>query len=73
MSRPPSADEAAAVAALLAKQRERLTAGKLNAVEVATGQNDPKALPQGLDAADAAAYTIVARALLNLDETITKE
>jgi hypothetical protein len=39
---------------------------------VATGQKNG-ALPPGLDAGELAAYTIAARVLLNLDETITKE
>ena len=46
----------------------------MNAVELATGEKDAKAkLPAGVTAAEAAAYTVVARVLLNLDETITKE
>ena len=72
VSRPPTAEEAADLAALLAKQRSRLAAGQLDAAEVATGKKAGP-LPPGVKAVDAAAFTIVARVLLNLDETITKE
>jgi len=33
----------------------------------------PKSLPAGVSPAQLAAYTVVSRVLLNLDETITKE
>jgi hypothetical protein len=58
---------------LLRSHRQRLADGWLNVREVATGDGDklpilpPKATPQ-----DAAAWTLVARVLLNLDETFTK-
>ncbi|MFL5339416.1 MAG: DUF1553 domain-containing protein [Gemmataceae bacterium] len=69
VSRPPAADELAALQALLAKQRKRLAEGKLDAAELATGKKEKTAAK--LD--ELAAYTIVSRVLLNLDETITKE
>lgn len=67
-SRPPAADERAALLKLLTAQRERIKKGEVNASELATGKKDG----QG-DFTDAAAYTVVARVLLGLDETITKE
>jgi mono/diheme cytochrome c family protein len=72
VSRPPSADEKAELAKLLEKERTRVASGSLNAKELATGQKDG-AIPDGLNADQLAAYTIVSRVLLNLDETITKE
>ena len=55
---------------LLEKHRKRFAAGEANAAEVATGEKEPKAEPPaGLTFADWAAYTLVARVLLNLDET----
>lgn len=58
----------------LNKQRDRLKDPKLNALEIAVGKGaKAEALPKGIDAKEAAAFTIVARVLLNLDETITKE
>ena len=69
VSRAPAADELAALTELLAKQRKRIADGKLDAVEVATGKKEKSAAKMD----DLAAYTIVARVLLNLDETITKE
>ena len=46
----------------------------MNPFELATGKNEPPAgLPEGGTPAQLAAYTVVTRVLLNLDETITKE
>jgi hypothetical protein len=72
VSRPPDDVERTTLQSLLAKERKRIAAGTLNATEVATGSKDGP-LPDGLRADELAAYTIVSRVLLNLDETITKE
>ena len=59
--------------ALLQSTRRRLAEGWLNPREITTG--DPAklpALPAGTTPQDAAAWTIVARVLLNLDETLSK-
>jgi hypothetical protein len=72
-SRHPTADERAAILDLLRSRRRRLADGWLNVREVATG--DPGRLPElPADATpqDAAAWTLAARVLLNLDETISK-
>jgi hypothetical protein len=72
VSRAPDNDEKATLTALLGRERKRIADGTLNSVEVATGKKESP--PSGaLKADDLAAYTIVARVLLNLDETITKE
>jgi hypothetical protein len=72
VARKPTADELAILAKLLEKNRKRFEEGEANASEVATGAKDsPK--PEGLTFADWGAYTLVARVLLNLDETLTKE
>ena len=74
VARKPTADELAVLTGLLEKHRKRFAAGEANAIEVATGAKQPKeSLPAGLDVTEWAAYTLVARVLLNLDETITKE
>ncbi|HJZ53905.1 MAG TPA: DUF1553 domain-containing protein, partial [Gemmataceae bacterium] len=74
VSRKPTADELAVLTGLLEKHRKRFAAGEASAAEVATGERQPKdPPPPGLDLNDWAAYTLVARVLLNLDETITKE
>jgi hypothetical protein len=72
VTRPPDEFEKATLAALLTKERKRIAAGALDAREVATGQKNASP-PADLRADELAAYTIVARVLLNLDETITKE
>ena len=60
--------------ALLKKESQRIADGWVSAAEVGTGTNAvPKDLPSGTTPTQLAAYTVVSRALLNLDETITKE
>jgi hypothetical protein len=60
VARRPSAAESAELLALLQKEKERFA--------------KPGAkLPDGVTSADAAAWTVVGRVLLNLDETVTKE
>ncbi len=74
VSRPPSEAETAALVDLLDKSRRRIAQGWINPREIATGKNElPQDLLQGVTPTDLAAYTIVARVILNLDETITKE
>jgi hypothetical protein len=71
--RPIKPVERETVFALLRETRQRLADGWLNAGEIATG--DPGKLPAlapGTVPSDAAAWTVVARVLLNLDETVTK-
>ena len=74
VSRPPTADEKQELIALLEKQRQRLMDGQLKPNEIATGvAGAPVNLPAGVTPNQLAAYTVVSRVLLNLDETITKE
>ncbi|HEV2664984.1 MAG TPA: DUF1553 domain-containing protein, partial [Blastocatellia bacterium] len=74
LARRPTAPESAELIGLLNRQRERFIAGELNPWNLATGDPDkPFALPKGVRMDDLAAWTAVARVLLNLDETITKE
>jgi hypothetical protein len=63
LTRPPAADELGWIVEYFQKQRERLAAGELDATKIAKEQN----------ATDLAAWTLVARALMNLDEVITKQ
>jgi hypothetical protein len=74
LARAPLPDEKAELEALLEKQEKRIAEGWLNPGEIATGTNGiPKDLPKGTTPTQLAAYTVVSRVLLNLDETITKE
>ena len=74
LSRSPDVDEKRELIALLDKQKQRLADGWLNPNEVATGKPElAKNLPKGASPTQLAAYTVVSRVLLNLDETITKE
>ena len=73
-SRRPATPERDAILTLLQSRRQRLAEGWLNPREVATG--DPAKLPElpsGATPQDAAAWTMAARVLLNLDETISKK
>jgi hypothetical protein len=74
LSRPPTADERKELLGLLDKERARIGQGWVNPLELATGRNEsPASLPPGATPTQLAAYTVVSRVLLNLDETITKE
>ncbi|REK09969.1 MAG: DUF1549 domain-containing protein [Planctomycetota bacterium] len=74
VSRPPTEAECQTLVELIDKQRQRIAEGWTDAREIATGVSElPEHLPEGTTPADLAAYTVVARVLLNLDETITKE
>jgi mono/diheme cytochrome c family protein len=74
LARPPSTDEKAELESLLQKQEKRIAEGWLNPSEIGTGKTEiAKDLPKGATPAQLAAYTIISRVLLNLDETITKE
>ena len=74
LSRLPQAEELKALRRLLNQQRARIAEGWLNAAEMAVGKSEAvTGLPPGVTPATLAAHTAVARALLNLDETITKE
>lgn len=71
--RMPTHAEQVEILNLLQNHRKRLAEGWLNPREVATG--DPANLPElppGISPQDAAAWTLTARVLLNLDETISR-
>jgi hypothetical protein len=76
-ARVPSPAEADVLLKLLAKEDSRLAEGWLSAIDVAGFKTDaaalPSALPPNATPRQLAAWTVVARVLLNLDETITKE
>ncbi len=72
-SRPPIPTERDEIVALVQSRRLRLADGWLNPREITTGEATKlPELPAHVTPQDAAAWTIVARVLLNLDETITK-
>jgi hypothetical protein len=74
LSRQPSEKESSALLALLGKEIQRFTRDGANpmSIAVADPKNPPK-LPDKTTLAQLAAWTVVSRVLLNLDETITKE
>ncbi len=74
VARRPSAAELGELQTLLEKERQRFARPDGTPWELAAGDPaNPPTLPVGATSADAAAWTVVARVLLNLDETITKE
>lgn len=74
VGRRPEADELQDLTDLLQREKKHIGEGWVDVPELATGKSGPIAdLPKGASPADLAAYTVVSRVLLNLDETITKE
>lgn len=74
VARPPTEAERKELLALLENQKQHIAEGWVNSFELATGKNEkPDRLPAGTTPTQLAAYTVVSRVLLNLDETITKE
>jgi hypothetical protein len=74
VGREPAADELKELTALLHREEKYVGEGWVDTAVLATGQSGPLThLPKGATPAELAAYTVVSRVLLNLDETITKE
>jgi len=74
LSRSPTESEKQELMALLQREEKHIAEGWVNPHELATGKNEsPARLPDGATPTQLAAYTVVSRVLLNLDETITKE
>lgn len=74
VGRAPSGDELGELMGLLQKETKHIGEGWVDIPALATGKSEPiKDLPKGATPTQLAAYTVVSRALLNLDETITKE
>jgi hypothetical protein len=74
LTRAPTAQELSVLLALLDKQAERFSRGGADPWALAAADpGHPPELPPGVTAARLAAWTAVARVLLNLDESITKE
>jgi hypothetical protein len=74
MARSPRPAESAVLLALLDKEAKRFESGGLDPWHLIAGEaSDRPNLPDGITPARLASWTVVARVLLNLDETITKE
>jgi hypothetical protein len=73
LGRTPTAGERKVLLGLLEAQARRITEGRLDARELAGGAVVPPISSPSVSTAQLAAYTVVSRVLLNLDETITKE
>jgi mono/diheme cytochrome c family protein len=72
-NRTPTAAEVDEMLTLYRSQRQRVADGWLSPRALTTGDHQKlPELPAGVNPTDAAAWTVVARVLLNLDETLTK-
>lgn len=70
LTRPPTKTELKCLVELFEKAREKYQKDSTTAAAMAT--KPLGALPMGMNAVDAAAWTVVANVLLNLDETLAK-
>ena len=74
LTRSPESDELEELRQLIARQKSYIGEGWINPSELATGKPEvPKKLAGKRTPTELAAYTVAARVLLNLDETISKE
>ena len=74
VSRPPNDTEREVLLKLLAQQTTKFSSPDAKPWELAANDPaNPPVLPEGKSPAQAAAWTSIARVLLNLDETVTKE
>jgi hypothetical protein len=73
LGRAPTDEERTVLLDLLAAQLRRIAEGRVNPRELATGTDQCPDLSSSASPAELGAYTVLSRALLNLDETITKE
>jgi hypothetical protein len=73
VSRPPTERERQLLIRLIDKQKARVADGWINTHALTTGKDALPPLPEGVTPATLAGYTVAARALLSLDETITKQ
>jgi hypothetical protein len=72
-SRAPTAAELDAVLEALKSRRQRLADGWLNPRDITTGDAAKlPEIPEGTTPQDVAAWTLLGRVLLNLDETVTR-
>src|SRR4051812_8928147 len=73
LNRLPTAAERDEIMSLYQSQHKRLAEGWISSRAIATGNHETLPdLPKGISPTDAAAWTVVARVLLNLDETLSK-
>ncbi len=74
VSRKPTPEESATLLEFLDEQTQRLQDGSLDPKQIlGNQQGDTSELPEIVEQIQLAAWTVVSRVLLNLDETITKE
>lgn len=74
VARQPTEDESRELLALLARQLQHFADPSANPAELVTPTAEfPVKTPEGVTSTEVAAWTVVARVLLNLDEMITKE
>ena len=72
-ARRPDAAESGVLLKLLTRQRQRIAEGWVNPLALIGVEPSPAALPRDTTPTQLAAWTVVTRVILNLDETITKE
>ena len=71
--RPPMPQELDAICQFQAQQRERFQHGEHDPTPIMLDGSVQNDIPKGVDGPCFAAWIVTARALLNLDETITRQ
>jgi hypothetical protein len=73
VTRPPTDRELDALCGFQARQQEHFSSAKFDPAPILQGGDEGESPPRGMDTGQYASWVLTARAVLNLDETITRQ